>query len=91
MKELGMNLKEIKELLDKEDLNLIEAILIKKKAAIDQEIAERVRQREQSIPLSVIANHQHRAHSQLNLSMKDQSIKPMSPRTFMIMVLMPMK
>lgn len=46
MKELGMNLKEIKELLDKEDLNLIEAILIKKKAAIDQEIAERVRQRD---------------------------------------------
>ena len=31
MKELQMNLKEIKELLDKEDINLIEAILIKKK------------------------------------------------------------
>lgn len=30
MKELQMNLKEIKELLDKEDINLIEAILIKK-------------------------------------------------------------
>ena len=31
MKELQMNLKEIKELLDREDINLIEAILIKKK------------------------------------------------------------
>ena len=30
MKELQMNLKEIKELLDKEDINLIEAILIKR-------------------------------------------------------------
>ena len=31
MKELQMNLKEIKDLLDREDINLIEAILIKKK------------------------------------------------------------
>ncbi len=38
MKELQMNLKEIKELLDKEDVNLIEAILIKKKQQLVEEI-----------------------------------------------------
>ena len=36
MKELGMNLKEIKELLDKEDPTLIEAILIKKQRSIEK-------------------------------------------------------
>ncbi len=39
MKELGMSLKEIKELLDQEDLNLIEAVLIKKRQAINDELA----------------------------------------------------
>ena len=38
MKELQMNLKEIKELLDKEDINLIEAILIKKKQQLSIQI-----------------------------------------------------
>ena len=46
MKELGMNLKEIKELLDKEDPTLIEAILIKKQRTIEQEIDDIVRQRD---------------------------------------------
>ncbi|MGN1277839.1 MAG: helix-turn-helix domain-containing protein [Floccifex sp.] len=40
MKELGMNLKEIKETLDQKDLNLIEAILIRKKEQTKQEIEE---------------------------------------------------
>lgn len=40
MKELEMNLKEIKELLDREDLNLIEAILIKKRQQISHQIEE---------------------------------------------------
>ena len=39
MKELGMNLKEIKELLDKKDLNLIEAILLKKKDQLKEELS----------------------------------------------------
>lgn len=38
MKELQMNLKEIKELLDREDINLIEAILIKKKQQLISQI-----------------------------------------------------
>ncbi len=46
MKELGMNLKEIKELLDKEDSTLIEAILIKKKNQVEEEIQEKIRQRD---------------------------------------------
>lgn len=40
MKELQMNLKEIKELLDKEDINLIEAILIKKKQQLSMQIED---------------------------------------------------
>lgn len=40
MKELGINLKEIKFILDQEDLNLIEAILIKKKKQTIHEIKE---------------------------------------------------
>ena len=40
MKELQMNLKEIKELLDKEDINLIEAILIKKKQQLTMQIKD---------------------------------------------------
>lgn len=38
MKELGMNLKEIKESLDKEDLSLIKNILIQKRASLELEI-----------------------------------------------------
>lgn len=45
MKELGMSLKEIKEVLDQEDLNLIEAVLIKKRRAIDQELSDLKRQK----------------------------------------------
>ncbi|MSS01556.1 MerR family transcriptional regulator [Floccifex porci] len=40
MKELGMNLKEIKETLDQKDLNLIEAILIRKKEQTEKEIED---------------------------------------------------
>ena len=45
MKELGMNLKEIKELLDKEDPTLIEAILIKKQRSIEKEMDDIIRKR----------------------------------------------
>lgn len=44
MKELGMSLKEIKEILDQEDLNLIEAILIKKDRALTEEMDQIKRQ-----------------------------------------------
>ena len=46
MKELGMNLKEIKELLDKEDPTLIEAILIKKQRSIEKEMDDILRKRD---------------------------------------------
>ena len=45
MKELGMSLREIKDVLDQRDYNLIEAILIKKQKAIDDEMAALKRQR----------------------------------------------
>ncbi len=45
MKELGMSLREIKDVLDQRDNNLIEAILIKKQKAIDDEMAALKRQR----------------------------------------------
>lgn len=46
MKELGMNLKEIKESLEKEDLTLIEAILIQKRKALELEVERKRRQKD---------------------------------------------
>lgn len=46
MKELGMNLKEIKESLEKEGLTLIEAILIQKRKALELEIERKRRQKD---------------------------------------------
>jgi DNA-binding transcriptional MerR regulator len=45
MKELGMSLHDIKDVLDQRDFNLIEAILIKKQRAIDDEMTALKRQR----------------------------------------------
>ena len=54
MKELQMNLKEIKELLDKEDINLIEAILIKKKQQLSIQINDLQRTKDAGIETAVV-------------------------------------
>ncbi len=78
MKELGMSLKEIKELLDQEDLNLIEAVLIKKRQAIDDELATLKRQKA-AVNRTIYSLERY------------ITMKRLFPVTFMIMIMPPMK
>ena len=59
MKELGMSLKEIRELLDKEDLDLIEEILIRKRRQTDDQI-EKLRLQQMAIDRTVESIRRYR-------------------------------
>ena len=66
MKELGMSLAEIAQVLQKEDISLIEEILSRKNEQLHQQIRELMRWSGRFFPLSVTGNHRLPEHSPLN-------------------------